>query len=371
MHESAKTSSAFSPEVPKRQTKHFGISNASRIRRATVEHERGLPGAPVIRTTYYNYMDRDIRIKRRDGTSIVVNNLGRYVSDEFVICISQSMRRDVMQRTLDSLIANPVSRDRDTSCWISAYEIELARGANNSYLTASVEYVIYHRDLVDAGGRCYLPDLDILMEESDRAGGAHPFERSMRDEAMLEAIVPGVGDDTFVLMIKAVDNSAHPQRGNRYVNIAGEIYAVPIERDTKYTTGIHLVTRPPVHEDGLAARGDGMIIRSYSFEEGDVKLFLHRSVEAARHGGPVNEVIKQLLDRESAIKRLEEAKLRTEQLEADAELQRLKNEGALHRAQAEKEASMRRNLLEWAKTAAALLGVALTIYGLASKSSSK
>ncbi|MNG01804.1 hypothetical protein D3C84_847980 [compost metagenome] len=76
---------------------------------------------------------------------------------------------------------------------------------------------------------------------------------------------------------------------------------------------------------------------------------------------------KTIIERETTVKKVEEAKLRSEQLGADTELQRLRNEGALTKAQQDKESAMRRNFVEWAKTGVALLGAAITIYGILSK----
>jgi hypothetical protein len=269
-----------------------------------------------------------------------------------------------MERAVAVLHNRAAPDEPECHYWIRAYESALYADVHNPVLQASVEYVIYYNDLMSASGRCYMPDVDLLVEWSSDRGAIHPFDKTKRDEAMVSAIAPGVGDSTFVLMIKAVDNSAVIQRSTRYVNIAGEVFVVPIERDLDYLTGIHVVSRAAV-KDGSAV--SDVITRHYTFEEADVKFSLHRTVEDAVNGGPLETVAKTMIDRETTARKVGEAMLRTEQLDADTELQRLRNEGALSKAQQDKESATRRNYVEWAKTGVALLGAAITIYGILSK----
>ncbi|MNZ60784.1 hypothetical protein D3C78_788590 [compost metagenome] len=341
----------------------FQNKSASRLRLASRDHENGIKGAPVVTTSYYNYMDRDLIVTSRDGTSIVIPPVGNFNSDELIVCVTHAMTREAMERALDILRNRSCVEDRETHFWIRAYEGALYNNSRQS-LSASVEYVIYYRDIQDAGGRCYMPDVDLLVEFLADHGAIHPFDKVKRDEAMVQSVAPGVGDSTFVFMIKAVDNSQHVQRASRYVNLGGDIFLIPIERDLNYATGVHLVSRTPLR-DGEVVRD--IVARSYTFEEADIKLGLHRTVEDAINGGPLNEMAKSIIERETTVKKVAEAKLRTEQLDADTELQRLRNEGALSKAQQDKEAAMRRNYVEWAKTGVALLGAAITIYGILSK----
>jgi len=330
--------------------------SSTRLRLASRAHENGIKGAPVVIVSYFNYMDRDLVVTGRNGTAIVVPPIADYSSDEFIVCVSHCMTRSAMERALDTLRARPNTEDRETYYWIRAYEAAL-HNSTHVNLSASVEYIIYRRDIVDAGGRCYMPDVDLLVEYLADHGAIHPFDKVKRDEATLREIAPGVGEATMVFMINV-------QRTTRYVNLGGDVFMIPIERDLKYSTGIHVVSRTPVR-DGEAV--SDVITRSFTFEEADAKLGLHKCIEDAINGGPLNDMAKVLVERETTSKRLEEARLRSEQLESDAEVQRLRNEGALSKAQQDKEAAARRNYVEWAKTAVSILGAAITIYGLVSK----
>ena len=344
----------------------FQHKSASRVRLASRQHENGIKGSPVVTISYFNYMERDVLVTTRDGSSVVVPPVGNYSADEFIVCVTHTMPRESMERALDFLKNRANPDEREASYWIRAYEAALYNSTYSS-LAASVEYVIYFRDIQDAGGRCYMPDVDLLVEWLADHGAVHPFDKIKRDEATLQSIAPGVGEATFVFMIKAVDNAHQVQRTTRYINLGGDIFMIPIERDLKYQTGVHIVSRMPV-KDGEAV--SDVIHRSFTFEEADVKLGLHRNVEDAITGGPLNEMAKTIMERETTVKKVEEVRLRSEQLDADTQLQRLRNEGALTKAQQDKEAAARRNYVEWAKTAVALLGAAITIYGILSKLSS-
>ncbi|MCY1283522.1 hypothetical protein D9M68_17990 [compost metagenome] len=338
--------------------------NATRLRGASHQHEEGIRGAPVTTVAYYNYTDRDVIVTSRDGTAITVQPVGRRNCDEFIVCVTHQMTRSSMERAVEILRNRAAPDEPESHFWIRAYDGALYADAHNPVLQASVEYVIYYNDLMNASGRCYMPEVDLLVEWSSDRGAVHPFDKTKRDEAMVSSIAPGVGDSTFVFMIKAVDNAAVIQRSTRYVNIGGEVFVIPIERDLDYLTGIHVVSRAPV-KDGCAV--SDVITRHYTFEEADVQFSLHRTVEDAINGGPLETVAKTIIERETTARKVGEAMLRTEQLDADAELQRLRNEGALSKAQQDKESAARRNYVEWAKTGVALLGAAITIYGILSK----
>ncbi|MNP89210.1 hypothetical protein D3C85_16140 [compost metagenome] len=345
----------------------FQTKNATRLRGASRAHENGIKGTPTVTVAYFNYMDRDLVVTTRDGTAVVVPPVGGYSSDEFLVCVTHAMTRQAMERALDTLRSKPNQDDREVVCWIRAYEGALY---NNSHhmLSASIEYLIYHRDMCDAAGRCYMPDCDLLVEWLADHGSIHPFDKSKRDEATLRELAPGAGDNTFVFMIKAVDNAVQVQRSTRYVNYGGDIFMIPIERDLRYQTGVHVVTRSPV-KDGQHV--SDIISKTYTYEEADKKFGLHRSVEDAEIGGPMNDMAKMIIDRDTTVRRVEEAKIRSEQLGADITVQRLKNEGAITKALQEKDSFDRRNYVEWAKSAAALLGAAVTIYGILSSVTSK
>ncbi|MNO12898.1 hypothetical protein D3C76_25160 [compost metagenome] len=341
----------------------FQNKSASRMRGASRTHENGIKGAPVVTVSYFNYTDRDLIITTRDGSSVVASPVADYSNDELVVCVTHAMTRESMERALDILRNRPSVEDRETHYWIRAYEAALYNNSRQS-LSASVEYMIYYRDLQDAGGRCYMPDVDLLVEFLADHGAVHPFDKIKRDEAMVQSIAPGVGDATFVFMVKAVDNSQHVQRATRYINLGGDIFMIPVERDLNYQTGVHIVSRQPIRDGEVAT---DIVARTYTFEEADEKLGLRRTVEEAIQGGALNDMAKAIIERETTLKKVEEVKLRSEQLDADTELQRLRNEGALSKAQQDREAALRRNYVEWAKTAVALLGAAITIYGILSK----
>lgn len=342
----------------------FQHKTASRVRLASRQHENGIKGAPMVTVSYFNYMERDIIVTTRDGSSVVVPPVGNYSADEFIVCVTHTMPKESMERALDILKNRANPDERECGYWIRAYEAALYNNKSHQVVAASVEYLIYFRDIQDASGRCYMPDVDLLVEWLAEHGAVHPFDKIKRDEATLQSIAPGIGEATFVFMIKAVDNAQNVQRATRYINLGGDVFMIPIERDLKYQTGVHIVSRSPI-KNGEAV--SDVIHRSFSFEEADTKLGLHRTIEDALTGGPLNDMAKSLIERETTVKKVEEVRLRGEQLGADAELQRLRNDGALKKAMQDRELAARRSYVEWAKTAVALLGAAITIYGILSK----
>lgn len=340
----------------------FQPKQASRVRTAHRSHVNGRVESSVT-VSYINRCDRAIAITERDGTTHVMQPTGRNPTDELVVCVSRLMARDVMERALEILRNDRAGENVERDQWVRAYESSLY-SSKNLTLEASVEYVIYHRDLVDAGGRCYMPDLDLLIEWVSDRGAQHPFSMAQRNKAVLEGVAPGISDETFIMLIKAVDNSPHGLRSDRYINIGGDIYPIVVERDTAYPSGIHIITKVPVVN---GVRSIDNIHRSMSFDEADTMFSLHRTVEDAINGGPVESMAKTMVEYLTATKKVEEAKLRTEQLDADEAIQRLRNEGATAKAIQDNEMYSRRMYVEWAKSGAAILGTLVTIYGLWSK----
>lgn len=345
----------------------FQQRDATRMRMASETHERGVRGTPYTTISYYNYTERDVVFTSRDGTALVVPPIGNGRGDEIIVCVTRTMPRATMERTLDNLNNRPNVEDRETHYWSRAYAGAL-RNTSIQVLSASVEYVLYWKDMIDAGGRCYMPDVDLLVEWLGDRGAIHPFDKVKRDEATLASIAPGLGEATMAFMIKAIDNGQQTTRGTRYINIGGDVYMIPIERDLRYATGVHVVCRKP--SDGGRV-SSSTIERTYSFEEADKKFTLHRTIEDAINGGPLNDMAKGLLERDVTLRRLEEARIRTEQLEAERDIQKLRNEGAHSKAKQDKEATIRRNYVEWAKTIVAIVGAAITLYGVVSKLTAK
>lgn len=358
--------SPYTSRSNNREPLPYKLKNATRVRAASPQHEDGLRNTPVTSYSYYNYTDRDIVVTTRDGTSVVVPPIGTYAADEIIVCVTHRMSRESMERALD-VLRNRGTEDRENYYWIRAYEAALYN-TTLKMLAASVEYVVLYTDIMDAGGRCYMPDVDLLVEWMAEHGATHPFDKVKRDEAMVTSIAPDLGEGTFVFMIKAVDNAPHCQRSTRYVNIGGDIYTIPIERDSNYPTGVHLVCRSPVI-DGESQTT--ILTRSLTYEEADEKWSLFRTIEDAVNGGPIDAMAKAIIERETTVRKVEEARLRTEQLDADTELQRLRNEGALSKARQDKEAADRRNYVEWAKAGVSILGAAITVYGILSKLTGK
>lgn len=345
----------------------FQTKSSAYIRAAARQRLHSAKVAPNVIVEYQNYTDREIAVSRRDGTTFVVTPLynarGVLGGDEFIVSVTHVMGREEMARSLSILETRRYRDPRETDCWIRAYHAAL-NNRNMGEVHATVEYVLRYSDIEESGGRCYMPDVDLLVEWMSDRGAIHPFDKTKRDEVTLRSLAPGVGEGSMILMIKAVDNAQHVRRANRYVNIGGEVYLVPVERDLKYQDGIHVVSRAPI-VNGKAT--SDVMTRTYTFDEADKIFGLHRSIEDATNGGSIFESAKQIVEENVTRRRIEEARLRTGQLEQEQALQRMRNDAVIFKAWQDRENSMRRNWLEWFKWAAAMLGVGVTIYGIVTK----
>jgi len=228
-------------------------------------------------------------------------------------------------------------------------------------VTATVEYVINEQQLDDAGGRVYLTDLDLMLEWKGQGKPVkHPFSYAEREKKTLESILPSYTTSSYALMIKAVDNTNRDHYSHRYINIGGEVFQIPVERDMAYVTGIHVTTCRAVTDRGVQDE-KGLETKYYTYEDADKKFNLHRTVEDAKYGGPIEEASKAILNASAARMRLEEQSIRSWQTEAERDIMVMKVQTQKQKAEQELEASAQRSLMEWAKVGTAVLGAAVSL----------
>lgn len=330
----------------------------------------GDPNDLMVTYRYQNRTDRLVTVSRRDGTRFTIKRTERATpNDEFSILVTYFGPVDVIIECLN-LLDESREDSPDTRKIMRAFHRASDRRKGRT-VTATVEYVINEKQLDDAGGRVYLTDLDLMLEWKGHGKAVnHPFSYAEREKKTLETMLPSYSTSTFALMFKAVDNTGKDFYSHRYINVGGEVFQIPVERDEAYVTGIHVTTRRAVTDRGVQDE-DGLDTKYYSYEDADKKFFLHRTVEDAKYGGPIEEASKALLNASAARMKLEEQSLKTWQTGQEREITIMKVQSQRQKAEQEKEAAAQRNFMEWAKVGTSILGAAVSLLTIWQKISIK
>lgn len=313
---------------------------------------------------YVNRTNRPVLITRRDGIRFVVypHTLGN-PSDEISIYVTLKGPLDVIKNTLDRLNDRYAPRGVEGDKWRASLERALYVAKEQAtVVAATVEYMLSEHQIDNLGGRVYMTDQDIVIEWLDPVVQivTHPFSQGELEKKSLEAVFTGCGEESFVMLFRAIDNSGQ-NYSDRYINIGGQVFKVPIEQDESLETGVYVTTRRSMSESRDDAPHE-LATHFMTFEKADRILRLQKTVEDALNGGPVTEVAKDRLNAHAASQKLEEARMRQQQLKMEEELQRIRHEREKEKLGREEKHSTQKIVLEWIKTAATLITAALSLY---------
>jgi hypothetical protein len=309
--------------------------------------------------TYRNETGLTLQVTTRDGVTVSMPGDDYDCTGQFVVKVTYSMRREAMVAAMAQLKRNEGYGDAETAAIIRAMHFS-DNDRPGSVVEAEVEYILQVEDLTEVGGRIYLEDLDLMVEDSRVARCEHPYSRARRELATLEAMVPNVGPGTFVFMLKAVDNSPMPQYADRFVNLGGQVYRVPVEQDSHYQTGVHLVTRSPVDAESPGR----LVTRTKSFAEADREWRLYRTIEEARHGVPFDDLAKRRYEELLQERRELEAALKIQNLKMEDEALKQKQELGQVRHTQEVQLTSMKGDVERYKALAATVSAFMLIFGM-------
>lgn len=193
------------------------------------------------------------------------------------------------------------------------HQRRMVRNGNGmGYVTVTLLVSFPAAVLDELGGSVYLYELDLqlVVQQRQRDRIDHPYGPNETMKRAFMGLVPHLSNDTLVFSLKAVDNSRTSARADRFINLGGEVYQVPIERDERMTDGVHLLCRNPVRmiNDGTASKDVWQ--KSFGYDEADKIFHLYRTPEDALHDGDREAILKQ---KQLAVK-LEDADLKRQQL---------------------------------------------------------
>lgn len=327
------------------------------------------PNDVVVTYRYQNRTDHPITVSRRDGTRFLVMPTEKLnCTGQFSVFVTYSCKRTVISECLNQL--NAVL---GTNAEMETVAKALLRNFNRTTATvvnATVEYMLSEDELTQQGGRVYLTDVDVMVEHTGGRVVPHPFSRDSQNRSALQALLPAAGPNTFAFMLKAVDNSYRKHFSDRYINLGGKVYQIPVEEDESLSTGVHVISRVPVSRDRRDNEGELCSTRM-DFEQADELFHLHTTVEQAELGGPPSEMLKEKLNERLARQRLEELDIKDRTTVKELELQQLRTQTARNKAEQEQEQSTVRNVLEWVKVGSAIFATTLSLLTIWQKYSTR
>lgn len=314
---------------------------------------------------YQNRTGNPVYVTRRDGLRFKLQPVKRYnISDEVRIYVTYKANRDVIKYSADLLNATPntgVLHDKILRALNRAWHNSTARE-----IDATVEMVITEKQLSNSGGRLYLADLDLLIEVGRVTPMAHPYSYNGIDRKRLDSLMPSCSRNTLAFMFKAVDNSGAKIFADRYINIGGMVFRIPVEEDDAYATGIHVVARRSVAvvASEQTNHSDELEPAFYTFDEADKLFGLHLTAEEAKVAGPLVEHMKEQAAIQSARDKLEAVR-------GEGELQQLRNKQQQQKMELDVHLHDGKTLLEWSKIGLGVFTTAVSILAIWQKLASK
>lgn len=313
---------------------------------------------------YQNRTSTPIYITRRDGVRVKAEPTARFNTvDELRVYVTYTAERDVIKNAIDLLNDSPNS-SLEHGKILRSLTKALGR-TNGRQVNATVEYIFNEQQLRDAGGRLYVADLDLMFEVEGVGRISHPFSHNGVDRRKVESLMPTCGQETLAFMFKAVDNSSMRLYSDRFINIGGLVFRIPVEQDDAYPTGFHVVSRNPIEILDEGGKGPGELDSTfYTFDEADKRFGLHRTAEEAKVGGPIVEALKEQAN-------LGIARDKIEAIREERQMQLLRNAHQQQKLELEMQLNGSKSFLEYAKVGAGILTAVVGVLTVWQKLASK
>ena len=179
------------------------------------------------------------------------------------------------------LIAKAVTRD------------DARRGTHAMPHNGVVDYVIQQSEFDEYGGVLYLSNLDVVLSAlspNDRV--SHPHSLAGMRQSLLEDNQTALEHKGLTYQIRIIDRLG--QFGDRFVNIAGEIFSIKAERNGgDLKDGVYAVSDYPTIGNDVDTLDRAQY---YMFEEADKTLNLYPTYNHAKTLGNPQDVYKRELE---------------------------------------------------------------------------
>lgn len=288
----------------------------------------------TIQQEFINGLAEPVTIATRMGLPFIVSPSTGPTKRRLLIRITIEIRGDAIQETAAIVSRITGVHGPVLQALKSEYENKSRSGNVRQPVRIALEYSITRDILRQHGNSVYHRDTDCAL-----AVGSHPdgFYHPASDQGVLQETIRAntpspVKDGGMLFAMEIVDNLG--KFGDRFINIANEIYAVPAKKDPNRADGIYVTRSDPVVADCTS----GEIKASYytfTDPQGAMVdfsfLYLYKSyIEAKTLGDLAGEKRKTLAEMDHS---LQLGRRNIEELKQENE--RLKQEGDRSKQEAE------------------------------------
>jgi hypothetical protein len=324
--------------------------------------EAGIEHAEVT-YRWVNNTSREVRIKSRLGVNTILKASSRGQAEEYVdVFMVWRMTEEAFMASYIDLQDRHTVPDELTQKIINAfYQTKDSTPFQGLVYSLTVQMEFHMSDILAAGGSVYVEDLDVTIcfAGEQQKFAEHPFSRNSRAKASLAQELPAMGEETFVMSIRAVDNGALRNRHDRFMMVGTDVYHIPIERDPDMLDGIHVTRRRTAAVKNMGGMGHSIEHEHLSFEEADKKYCLFETIEQCKAGVSQAEMRKEELSNKAYERNKERATWEHEQwrekMQYEQQQSREKEERQRYRANEEDVKENTRNFGDWIKLTAGLV----------------
>ena len=290
--------------------------------------------APLAKTyTYQNFTSTDLALVSRDGHPIKLPREprsqlgGNWRYGKLIITLEYVIRNNGIELDPQGQLQYEGQDRADIQSLRQAF-----RNSQSSYTNGirfRICYSVSEQHLKDKGGLVYLTDLDLTVSfwstwHAHHATINHPYTDSFIRKRLLTDDVDINSMKRLAFTMFIVSNNGDVD--SKYINIAGQVYRIPVIQDIRFRDGVYVCHDRPGTAQGAPPEG-----KRLTLDEAKEQYRIFDTYDQAKVEGDPDTANK---------KRLEEQKLKNQ--EQAAELERLKQE----RQQKEEELAQMKQRME-------------------------
>ena len=203
----------------------------------------------------------------------------------------------------------------------------------------NIKHEITLEDLQANGGSVYVPPLDIVVSVRDMEFAPdHPFSMQAMRENMIDPLTQHSSGLHY--HIRIVDRAG--VFGGRFINLNGEVFAVPVVTEGLYQDGVYVISTHPLSDEGAFpyARAD-----YYTFDDAKKLPLYLTAVEAGTLGEP-QSALKRALDREKHDLAMAQEDAKRQRFNSEREFEMLKRQFETDREEAKAKHSAREEAIK-------------------------
>lgn len=260
--------------------------------------KRSLEAPAEIRFEFVNELDKPLTIVLRNGLPFVLRGQPRAGKRQVIVRCEIILRGGTRHETANVLDQITDKSPATMRALKRAYEQHQVAYLGQSDIVVIVEYVISSAQLRQYGNSLYHGGLDMWMStEQSTVQAMHPYS----EEGMIQSCIwnnkpEAVKDGGALFAVEIVDNAG--VFGDRFLNIANEIYPVRSKRDPLRRDGVY-VTRTNPSEGEMGAGEVKAGFYPFVLDDGSVVDFttmhLYRTYVDAKTLGDIASVRKEEL----------------------------------------------------------------------------